>query len=74
MELQCHASQQISLKAYQKQMTVQNKSKSRKAVLQLHISVLVPVFLPRVSKINEIVSGGGNDTVGIICLVLRDDR
>jgi hypothetical protein len=52
MELQCHASRQTSLKACQKQMTVQNKSKSRKAVLLLHILVLVPVFL---SEVNETV-------------------
>jgi hypothetical protein len=48
MELQCHASRQTSLKACQKQITVQNKSKSRKAVLLL----LVPVFL---SEVNETV-------------------
>jgi hypothetical protein len=42
--------------------------------LLLRIWARASAFLSRVPEINEIVSAGGNDTVGTIYLILQERR
>jgi len=74
MELRWNAWQQTSSKDYQQEKNGQNKSKSPKVALLLRIWARASAFLSRVPEINEIVSAGGNDTVGTIYLILQERR